>query len=222
MRSPTRRAKFVAEALATFMLVFLGTGAIIVDGRTGAITHVGVCVVFGLAVLAMIYALGHVSGAHMNPVATLGFWAAGRLPAREVPPYVAAQLIGATGASLLLKTLFPFDITRLGGTYPSGSLTQAFAMEFVITFILFLVVMCLAHDERAEGPLAGVAIGATVTICALVGGPVSGASMNPARTFGPALVSLNFSHHWIYWLAPAAGVLAAVFAHRVIREKKEG
>lgn len=206
---PNRRPKYLAEALATFCLVFFGTGAIIVNHVSrGALTHVGISLSFGLVVLAMIYTFGPTSGAHMNPAVTIGFLAARRISARESAIYIAAQIAGALAASLLLRLMFPGSAT-LGETLPSGGAGQSFAMEAVLTAILMLVILGVAHEDRAEGLMAGVAIGATIAIEALVGGPISGASMNPARSIGPAVINGNFSWLWIYVAATLAGSVAA-------------
>ena len=197
------RSKLLAEALGTYCLVFAGTGAVIVDQITGGkIGGLGVSLVFGLIVLAMIYAIGHVSGAHMNPAVTVGFCVARQHPAGEVLPYVSAQIAGAVAASLTLKLLFAGQPTTLGVTLPAGSAFQSFVLEIILTAILMFTIMGVAKDDRAEGAMAGIAIGAVVALEAAFGGPISGASMNPARSFAPALVSMNFAHHWIYWAGP--------------------
>jgi aquaporin Z len=199
----------VAEGAATFCLVFFGTSAIIVNQMSqGVIGHVGISFVFGLVVLAMIYTFGSTSGAHMNPAVTIGFFAAGRISAKESAVYVAVQTVGALVASLTLRFLFPLS-TTLGQTLPSGSAAQSFFIEFLFTAVLMMVIMGVAHDNRAEGLMAGVAIGATVTVEAFVGGPISGASMNPARSIGPALVSGQLSFLWIYLVATTAGSVIA-------------
>lgn len=212
------RQKLIAEAMGTFALVFAGTGAIVVDGTTGgAVTHVGVALTFALVVLAMIYAIGEVSGAHINPAVTLGFWAAGRLPLRVALPYVGSQCAGAVAASLLLRVLFPSH-PDLGGTAPADGVFQAFLLEVVLTTILMFVILSVATGSKEQGIMAGVAVGAVVGLEALFAGPISGASMNPARSLGPALVSGELGHLWIYLLAPVLGALVALvpcrFVHR--------
>lgn len=212
---PPRNAKYLAEALGTFCLVFLGTAAAVVDARGGALGPVGVGLVFGLAVLAMVYSFGHVSGAHLNPAATLGFWAAGRLEAREVPRYALAQFCGALAASGAVRAVF--GPGSLGATVPAGTAAQSLALEFLLSFILVLVILSVATDHRAQGAMAGVAIGATVCLEAILGGPVSGASMNPARSLAPALVGGRLEHQWIYCLGPLAGAWLAARAQARVR-----
>jgi aquaporin Z len=207
--------RLAAEALGTFALVFAGTGAIVVNDVTGgSVTHVGVSLTFGLVVLAMIYAVGDVSRAHLNPAVTLGFFAARRLPGREVAPYVAAQVAGALAASGLLRLLFPTHAT-LGASLPLAGALPAFGIEFVFTALLVFVVLGVSTPECR--PFAGIAVGAVIAFEALAGGPVSGASMNPARSLGPALVAGRFEGLWIYFAAPLSGALAAVGACRLVR-----
>jgi aquaporin Z len=211
--------KYGAEMVGTFGLVFAGTGAIVIDGVThGAVTHVGVALTFGLVVLAMIYTLGDISGAHLNPAVTIGFWAARRLPGREVLPFVACQLTGAFGASALLRLLFPGD-EFLGATLPAGSDWQSLVLEVVLTFFLMLTILNVSTGAKEKGITAGIAVGAVIGLEALFAGPISGASMNPGRSLAPALVSGHFAHLWIYLAGPVLGALLAVPACCALREK---
>lgn len=207
--------KYLAEAFGTYALVFIGTGAIVVNEVShGVVSHVGISLAFGLVVLAMIYSIGRISGAHLNPAVTLGFLSAGRFKARFVIPYIMAQLVGAVLASMTLKSMFVG--TSLGVTVPVNTTGQAFVMEWVLTAVLMFVILRVATDAREEGGLAGVAIGSVIVFEALVGGPISGASMNPARSFGPALIAGNFSSHWIYWIAPILGSISGSLVHYMV------
>ncbi len=200
----------VAELCATFALVFIGTGAMVVNDLTaGEVTHVGIALTFGLTVLAMIYAFGDVSGCHINPAVTLGFWAAGRFDGRRVLGYIFMQCMGALAASGAIRVLFPLSET-LGGTVPRGSDFQSFVLECILTLLLMLVILSVSFGAKEKGLLAGVAIGAVITFESLFGGPVSGASMNPARSLGPALVAGDLHHLWLYLIAPTLGALLAV------------
>lgn len=211
------RRKLYAEALGTFCLVFAGTGAVVVDQATGGrIGHLGISLVFGLVVTAMIYAIGSVSGAHMNPAVTIAFWSDGRHKTGEVLPYAAAQLAGAVAASLALKLMFAGQATNLGMTLPAGGAGQSFFLELLMSFMLMFTIMGVATGDAAKGEMAGIAIGGMVALEAAFGGPISGASMNPARSFAPALMMGNFSHHWLYWLAPVLGALLGVRAFRAL------
>jgi aquaporin Z len=210
--------RWCAELIGTFALVFAGTGAIIIDGASGgAITHVGVALTFGLIVLAMIYTVGDVSGAHLNPAVTIGFWAARQLPGRDIFPYVGSQLSGAFLASGLLRFLFPAN-KLLGATLPAGSEMQSFILEFVLTFLLMLTILSVSTGAKEKGITAGIAVGAVIALEAMFAGPISGASMNPARSLAPALVSGHFEHLWIYLVAPPLGACAAMPACRCVRE----
>lgn len=215
MVSITRR--MAAEAFGTFCLVFAGTGAIVIDEASGgAITHVGVALTFGLVVLAMIYAVGDVSGAHLNPAVTLGFYAARRLEGRLVAPYVVAQCAGGLAASLAVRLLFPASAT-LGATAPAGGGLQSFALEFLLTLILMFVILSVSFGAREKGIVAGIAIGAVIALEALFAGPVSGASMNPARSLAPALVAVRLEHLWLYLAAPVLGAVAGVGVCRCVQ-----
>lgn len=210
--------RLAAEALGTFALVFAGTGAIVVnDVSGGTVSHVGVALTFGLIVLAMIYALGDVSGAHLNPAVTLGFFAARRFEGRWVVPYLASQSAGAILASLNLRLLFPTNAT-LGATLPSGDPGQSFVLEAVLTFLLMFVILSVSVGSKEKGVLAGVAVGSVIALEALFAGPISGASMNPARSIAPALVTWRFDSLWIYLIAPVLGACAGVLACRCVQE----
>jgi aquaporin Z len=210
--------KLAAELIGTFALVFAGTGAIIINDLSGgAITHAGVALTFGLVVLAMIYSVGDVSGAHLNPAVTIGFWAARRLPAKQVGPYLAAQIGGGLLASLTLKAIFPADL-NLGATHPAGSAMQSLILEFILTFLLMFVILNVSTGAKEKGITAGIAIGAVIALEAMFAGPISGASMNPARSLAPAVVSGRFNDLWIYLVAPVLGALAAVPACVCVRE----
>ena len=200
---------YIAEGIATFALVFAGCGAIVVNETfSGVLGHVGVSIVFGLVVMAMIYAVGNVSGAHLNPAVTLGFLFADRLDKRSVPLYIGSQVIGALAAAVLLRFLFP-EHTTLGATAPTVGLLRAFVMEVVLSFLLMFVILNVSTGHMEKGIMAGVAVGGTITLEALVGGPVTGASMNPARSLAPSLISGNLASIWIYLTAPILGTYLA-------------
>jgi aquaporin Z len=211
--------KFISEFFGTLCLVFAGTGAIVINEVTsGAITHVGIALTFGLIVLAMIYTFGDISGAHLNPAVTVGFWAARRFPGREVFPYVASQILGAIFASGLLRFLFPQN-QLLGATLPAGSGSQSFMLETVLTFLLMLTILNVSTGAKEKGITAGIAVGSVIALEAMFAGPICGASMNPARSLAPALVSGHFEYLWIYLAAPLLGAVAAMFACRCVREE---
>jgi MIP family channel proteins len=209
----------VAEGIGTFGLVFAGCGAIMTDRLSGGqVTHVGVGLVFGLVIAAMIYATGHISGAHLNPAVTLGFVLARHFPVRRLAGYWAAQVAGAIAAALCLRLLLG-NVAHLGATMPSGSggAWQSFRFEALLTFFLMFVIMAVATDTRAVGQAAALAIGATVGLEALFAGPISGASMNPARSLGPALLANVWTAQWVYLIAPFLGAAAAALVYRWLR-----
>jgi aquaporin NIP len=210
--------RLVSEFLGTFGLVFAGTGAIVVNSASnGAITHVGIALTFGLIVLAMIYTFGDVSGAHLNPAVTTAFAVAGRFDWRDVPPYIAAQLAGAFSATGLLLFLFPASQT-LGATLPAGAASQSFIFETVLTFFLMLVILSVSTGAKEKGITAGIVIGAVIALEAMFAGPICGASMNPARSIAPAVVSGHTEFIWVYVLAPVLGAVLAVPACCFFRE----
>lgn len=210
----------MSEAVGTFCLVFAGTGAIIVNElQQGVVTHAGISLVFGLVVAAMILALGPISGAHLNPAVTLAFAVGRRMAWREVPGYVMWQFGGALMASLALRALFPAS-TTLGATLPSGGAVPACVLEVILTFMLMLVILGVSSGSRECGVQAAVAVGGVVALDALMGGPVSGASMNPARSLAPALISGRLEHWWVYVVGPVAGALAAVGCWALISPRR--
>jgi MIP family channel proteins len=220
-KAPEERAFpcYLSEFIGTFSLVFAGTGAIITnDLSDGAVTHPGVAMTFGLVIMTMIYAVGDISGAHFNPAVTYGFWLDRRFPSRQVAPYIASQCLGALCASALLRLMFQEHPT-LGATIPTGSITQSAGLECVLTFVLMFVIIRVATGSKEQGIVAGIAIGGTVALAALFGGPISGASMNPARSLGPACLAVQWDALWLYLLVPFVGAHLAIVAHRAIGPK---
>lgn len=202
--------KLWSEFFGTFALVFCGTGAIVInDTASGSVTHPGIAITFGLIVMALIYTFGDVSGAHFNPAVTLAFTVAKRFDARCVVPYVAAQLAGAVAASLVLRFLFPLHRT-LGATTPSGTAAQSLVLEVILTWLLMLVILNVSTGAKEKGITAGIVVGSVIGLEAMFAGPICGASMNPARSVAPALVSMKLSVIWIYILGPILGALLAV------------
>jgi MIP family channel proteins len=203
------RRRFVSEAIGTFLLVLIGSGAVMVNAwASGGLGVTGIALAFAFAVTAVIYALGHISGAHINPAVTIGFWSARRFPARDVIPYIVAQCVGAAAASAALRAILG-PVGHLGATLPAIVVASAFAIEWLLSFALMLVIMAATTDDRVAPGVGAIAIGLTVGFCALTGGPLTGASMNPARSFGPALVGGLWQAHWVYWIAPITAMMAA-------------
>jgi aquaporin NIP len=212
---PLARA-LVAETIGTFALVFAGAGAVMVDAKTHALGHVGVAISFGLVIMAMIYAVGHVSGAHFNPAVSLAFALTRHFPWARVGAYWTAQIAGALVAAGVLRASLG-NIAHVGATLPSGSQGQSFLWEIVLTFFLMFVILAVATDTRAVGEAAAIAIGGTVGLDAMFGGPISGASMNPARSLGPAVVSGDLHALWIYLVAPLVGAAAGALVYQFVR-----
>ena len=205
-----------AEAFGTFALVFAGAGAIMVDGKTHELGHVGVAITFGLVIMAMIYAVGHVSGAHFNPAVTFAFALTRHFAWPRVFAYWGAQFVGAVTAALVLRASLG-NIAHIGGTLPSGSQAQSFLWELIMTAFLMFVILAVATDTRAIGEAAAIAIGATIGFDAMFGGPISGASMNPMRSIGPALVSGDLQALWLYIVAPIIGASLGGLLYQFVR-----
>lgn len=211
--------KYLAEIIGTFALVFCGTGAIIINQETnGIITHAGIAITFGLIVTAMIYTVGDISGAHLNPSVTIAFWIAKEFSTKEMLPYIVSQGIGAFIASATLQFLFPANDT-LGTTLPSGSPMQSFILEFILTFMLMFVILHVAKGSKEQGMFAGITIGAVVLLEAMFAGPICGASMNPIRSIAPAIISGHIEHLWVYIFAPISGAILAVGAWMILKPK---
>ena len=212
--------RFISEIIGTFALVFCGTGAMVINDFTGGtITHVGVAITFGLIVMGMIYAFGDISGAHMNPAVTIGFAYAKKFPWKEVPAYVLAQLIGAFLASGILLYLFPESQT-LGATLPGLSALKVFIFEIILSFFLMVVIINVSTGSKEIGVVAGIAIGSVVLLEAMFAGPITGASMNPARSIAPAVVSGNIADLWIYIFAPIIGCVLAVVSCKLVKDEQ--
>jgi aquaporin NIP len=212
----------VAEGFATFALVFAGCGAIVVDSqRGGSLGQTGIAAAFGLAIMAMIYATGHLSGAHINPAVTVAFASTRHFPVRDAVVYIPSQLAGAVAAAVTLRIAWEGTPANLGATVPSVGVGAALVYEFVMTAFLMFVIMAVATDTRAVGAAAAIAIGGTVALDALFGGGVTGASMNPARSFGPALVASEWTDFWIYLLAPLTGAIAGARLYGLVRQEPQ-
>ena len=210
---------YIIEFIGTFFLVFVGCGAMVINNHVGgAITHVGVAMSWGLIVMVLIYAIGDISGAHLNPAVTIGFWVSKRFPLKEVFPYIVVQVIGALVASYTLRFLFPLDET-LGASLPSGTWQQSFIFEAILTFLLMFIILNVSTGAKEKGIMAGAAIGATVGMEAMFAGPICGASMNPARSLGPAIASGHTEHLWAYIVSTILGAILAVLVFKLTREK---
>ncbi|CAM8983748.1 unnamed protein product [Rhodiola kirilowii] len=210
--------KIIAEVFGTYFLIFAGCGSVVVNlAKEKVITFPGIAIVWGLAVMVLVYSVGHISGAHFNPAVTIAFATCKRHPWKQVPAYVAAQVLGSTLAAGTLRLMFEGKQDHFAGTMPTGSDLQSFVIEFIITFYLMFVISGVATDSRAIGELAGLAVGATVLLNVMMAGPVSGASMNPARSLGPAIVSGKYDGLWIYLVAPTLGAISGAWVYNIIR-----
>jgi MIP family channel proteins len=215
---PDLARRAAAEGLAAFTLVFAGCGAIVTDARyDGSLGTVGIALVFGLVIMVMVYATGHLSGAHINPAVTIAFTLTRHFPARDAAAYIGAQLAGAIAAALLLLAVWPDQPAALGATVPSVGVGSALVYEALLTAFLMFVIMAVATDTRAVGAAAAIAIGGTIGLDALFGGPVTGASMNPARSLGPALAAGEWQDFWVYVAGPLAGAGIGGFAYQLVR-----
>ena len=213
--------KLLAEFLGTYALVFAGTGAIVIDQQThGGVTHVGIAITFGLIVMSMIYSFGDISGAHLNPAVSIAFTLTGKFPLKQLVPYILSQVAGALVASLTLKLLFPQN-ELLGATLPAGSDIQSLVLEFILTFFLMLVIVNVATGSKEQGMFAGLAIGSVVALEAMFAGPICGASMNPARSLSPAVVSGHTEHLWIYLIATTAGACSAILVWKYLSLQRQ-
>ncbi|KAJ7198905.1 hypothetical protein O6H91_Y499400 [Diphasiastrum complanatum] len=218
---PKSSFQIAAEMIGTFILVFTGCGSAMVDTKSqGSITHFGVSTAFGLVVMIIIYSIGHISGAHINPAVTLAFATVRHFPWAQVPAYIGAQVVSAITAAFVLRALFN-PVANIGATIPAGSNAQSFVLEMLITYILMFVVSAVATDTRAIGELAGLAVGSTVALNAIFAGPISGASMNPARSLGPAIAANNYKGIWVYIIGPTLGALLGAWSYNMIRLPEE-
>ncbi|MEK6271773.1 MAG: MIP family channel protein [Actinomycetota bacterium] len=223
MPRPDLARRGIAEGLAAFALVFAGCGAIVADDVYGGqLGGVGIALAFGLVIMVMVYATGHLSGAHINPAVTLAFTLSRHFPPREALTYIAAQCAGAIAAALVLLAIWPEHPADLGATSPSVGAGSALAYEAVLSAFLMFVIMAVATDTRAAGAAAAIAIGGTIGLDALVGGPVTGASMNPARSLGPALAAWEWRDFWIYLVGPIGGTALGGLAYQLVRGEQAG
>ncbi|TVX98204.1 aquaporin [Paenibacillus cremeus] len=211
------KKKLIAEFIGTYFLIFAGPGAMVIDEITKSITHVGVALTFGLVVMALIYTFGHISGAHFNPAVTIGFLVRGDISFRDSVYYIITQFIAAIASSFTLLFLFG-NVANLGSTLPIGSEMQSFVLEFILTFVLMMVILGSAVHGKAVKSFAGMAIGGTVGLMAMFAGPICGASMNPARSLGPAIVSGATQHLWLYLVATVLGAVVASMVYKMLHE----
>ncbi|GLU13858.1 hypothetical protein SLE2022_304680 [Rubroshorea leprosula] len=210
--------KLMAEAVGTYFLIFAGCGSVVVNfDNNKVVTQPGISIVWGLAVMVLVYSVGHISGAHFNPAVTIAFASCKRFPLKQVPVYIAAQVLGSTLAAGTLRLLFNGKHDVFSGTSPQGSDMQAFVIEFIITFYLMFIISGVATDNRAIGELAGLAVGATVLLNVMFAGPITGASMNPARSLGPAIASNHWKGIWIYLIAPTLGAVSGAWVYNIVR-----
>ncbi|XP_047968959.1 aquaporin NIP1-1-like [Salvia hispanica] len=210
--------KIIAETLGTYFLIFAGCGAVAVNAdKEKVVTLPGIAIVWGLVVMVMVYSVGHISGGHFNPAVTIAFASCRRFSWKQVPAYVAAQMVGATLGAGTLRLLFSGPHDHFTGTLPTGTHAQSLVVEFIITFYLMFVISGVATDNRAIGELAGLAIGSVILLNVMVAGPISGASMNPARSLGPSIVSNNFRGIWIYLVGPIGGAIAGAWVYNLVR-----
>ncbi|XP_028751782.1 aquaporin NIP1-2-like [Neltuma alba] len=210
--------KMVAELVGTYFLIFIGGASIVVNiNNNNVVTLPGIAIVWGLLVMALVYSLGHISGAHFNPAVTLAFASTKRFPLKQVPAYILIQVLGSTLASVTLRLVFTGKHDQFIGTLLSGSYLQGFVVEFLITFYLMFVISGVATDGRAIGELAGIVVGATVMLIVLSAGPVTGSSMNPARSLGPAIVWHEYRGIWVYMIAPVGGAIAGAWVYNIMR-----
>jgi len=217
MPSLTFVRKVIAEIIGTFFLIFSGCGAVVIDQKSNSsITHLGVSLVWGMAVMIIIYAIGHISGAHLNPSVTLASALVRRFPWAQVPAYIGAQVFASISAGFVLRLMFG-EVAHMAATIPTGSDMQSFILEILITFFLMFVVSAVSTDTRAIGELAGLAVGTTVAMNVIIAGPISGASMNPARTIGSAVAGNKYTGIWIYMVAPVLGAVMGAWSYNMIR-----
>ncbi|KAL5774174.1 hypothetical protein ACOSP7_011731 [Xanthoceras sorbifolium] len=210
--------KIIAEVVGTYFLIFAGCGSVVVNsGYEKVVTQPGISIVWGLAVMVLVYSVGHISGAHFNPSVTIAFATCKRFPWKQVPAYVAAQVLGSTLAAGTLRLLFNGKQDHFAGTLPTRSDAQSFVIEFIITFYLMFIISGVSTDNRATDEFAGIAIGSTILLNVMIFGPVSGASMNPARSLGPAIVSNQYKGIWIYMVAPTLGAVCGAWVYNMVR-----